>query len=85
MLLPSERAAFREPGLSAGGLAEDGGASHTQDDRLSVAEHCRDLVATGAFDVHEVGVWALHKALQLALALLLVQGKVQQVLGERHG
>lgn len=50
-----------------------------------MAEHSGDLVASWALHVHEVGVGALHQALLLVLALLLLRGGVQEVLGQRHG
>lgn len=40
---------------------------------------------TGALDVHEVRVGALHQPLLLVLALLLLGRRVQQVLGELRG
>jgi len=49
-----------------------------------MAEHGCDLVAAGALDIHEIGVGALDKALQLALALLLILARVQQIFSERH-
>ena len=63
---------FCEPCPSSGGLTQDCGAADAEDDGLSVAEDGRDLVASGALDVHEVGVGVLHKALQLVLALLVL-------------
>ena len=49
-----------------------------------MAEDGRDLAASGALDVHEVGVGVLHKALQLVLALLVLGSRVQEVLSKRH-
>ena len=43
-----------------------------------------NLVATRAFDVHEVGVWGLHDALLLVASALGVQGRVQEVNLQRH-
>jgi len=54
-------------------LTENGGAANAEDDGLSVAENCGDLVATGALDVHEKGVGVLDQTLQLALALFLLR------------
>ena len=47
-----------------------------------MAEDGRDLAASGALDVHEVGVGVLHKALQLVLALLVLGSRVQEVLSK---
>ena len=82
VLFLSERAAFCEPCPSSGGLTQDCGAADAEDDGLSVAEDGRDLVASGALDVHEVGVGVLHKALQLVLALLVLGSRVQEVLSK---
>ena len=71
-----------EPCPATGGLAQHGGASDAKDHGLGVGENGGDLVASGALDVHEVGVGVLHQALQLVLALLLVGARVQKVLGE---
>jgi len=49
-----------------------------------MAEHGRDLVATGTLDVHEVGVGTLDESLELATPPLLRLGRVQQVLRKRH-
>ena len=63
-------------------MAENGGASDAQDDSLSVAENCCDLVTSGALNVHEEGVGMLDQTLQLALALFLLGEGVQQILCE---
>jgi len=65
-------------------LTENGGASDAQDDSLSVAENCCDLVTSGALDIHEKGVGVLNQTLQLALALFLLREGMQQILRERH-
>lgn len=82
MLLSSEGASFCEARLAARGLAQHGGAAHAEHHGLRVAEHGGDLIAAWALDVHEVGVGALHQALLLVLALLLLRGGVQEVLGQ---
>ncbi len=77
---------FCESRPSAGGLAEHGGASDAEDDRLGVAEDGGDLVASRALDVHEVRVGVLHQPLELVLPLLLLGARVQKVLRElKHG
>lgn len=52
-LLPAERAALGETGLTTSRLAEDGGAGTADDDSLGVGEDGRDVEAAGALDVHE--------------------------------
>jgi len=84
MLLPAEGASFGESGPAAGGLAEDRGAAGTNDHRLGVAEHRRDLVASGTLDVHEVRVGTLYQPLQFAFPLLLFDGWVEKIFRERH-
>ena len=84
VLFLSERAAFCKPSLSSGGLPQDCEAANAEDDGLSVAEDSRDLVASGALDIHEVEVGVLHKALQLVLALLVLGSRVKEVLSKRH-
>jgi len=84
MLLPTEGASFGESGPAAGGLAEDRGAAGTNDHRLGVAEHRRDLVASGTLDVHEVRVGTLYQPLQFAFPLLLFDGWVEKIFRERH-
>merc|ERR1719259_1602447 len=84
VLLPTERASFREAGFAAGGLAKHRRAAGADDHRLSVAEHRRDLVAAGALDIHEVRVGRLHESLQLAFAFLFFDGRVKEIFRERH-
>lgn len=62
-LLPPERAALGESGLTTGGLAEDGGASGADDDGLGVREDGGDCEAARALDVHEEGSRSRHKGL----------------------
>lgn len=40
--------------------------------------------ATGAFDIHEVRVWRLHKSLEFVLPLLGLSRGVKEIDGERH-
>lgn len=60
-----------ELSTSSGRLAENGGAARANDDALSVAEDCCNLVTSRAFNIHEVTVWVLHQALELVLAFFL--------------
>lgn len=71
-----------ELSTSAGRLAQDGRASRAHDDALRVAEDGGDLVAAGAFHVHEVRVRVLYQALELVLPLLLGGQRVQQIFSE---
>jgi len=50
-----------------------------------VAEDGRDLIATGAFHVHEIRVGRLDESLQLAFSLFLFDGGVEEIFRERHG
>ena len=84
MLLPPEGASFCKPCFSSRGLAEDCGATDTQNYRLCMAEDGGDFVASRALHVHEVGVGALHQALLLVLPLLLFRGQVQEILRKGH-
>lgn len=68
---------FCQFGTSSSGLTEDGGATSADHNALGVTEHGCDSVATGALDIHEVGVGVLHQALQLVLAFLLSGQRVQ--------
>ena len=54
-LLPAERAALGQAGLTTGGLAKDLGATGADNDGLGVREDGGDGEATGALDVHEEG------------------------------
>jgi hypothetical protein len=62
-LLPSERAAFGEPGLASCGLAEDSSAALADDHSLGVREDGRDGEAAGALHVHEEGPRDRHEGL----------------------
>jgi hypothetical protein len=80
--LAAEGAPLGEAGTASGGLAEDGGAGTAKDDGLGVGEDGGDVEAAGALDVHEVGVGALHKALELVSLLLVLDGGVKEIDGE---
>lgn len=62
-LLSPERATLGQPCLTAGGLAEDGGASLADDNGLGVREDGGDGEAAGALDVHEERAGGGHKSL----------------------
>jgi len=85
VLFPTEGATLCEPGLAPSWLAEDGGASGADNDRLGMTKDRRDLIAAGAFDVHEVGVGTLNQPLQLAFSLLFLDRWVQKIFSKRHG
>merc|ERR1719370_1406770 len=85
VLLPPEAAALGKPCAASSGLAKDCGTTGAHHNCLGVAEHSCDPVATGALDVHEVGVRVLDEPLQLVPPLFLMVQRVQQVLGQRHG
>lgn len=82
VLLSSERASFCEASLSSSGLAENSGASYTQDHRLCVTEHGSDLITAWAFDIHKIRVGTLYETLLLVSSLLLLWRRVQQILRE---
>ncbi len=63
-LLPAERAALSQTGLTTGGLAQNGGASLADDDGLGVGEDSGDGEAAGALDIHEEGARGGHKSLR---------------------
>ena len=77
--LLAEGAALGQLCLAACGLAEDGGAGGAVHHRGGVREHGRDLVAPGALDVHEEGVRALYKTLELVGLGLDGSGGVEKV------
>jgi len=83
--LPPEGAPLSELGLASSGLAEHGGARGAEHHSGRVAEHGGDLEAAGALDVHEEGVGRLDETLELVLAGLVLGGRVQQVVRDRHG
>jgi len=56
VLLPSEAAAFGQPGSASSRLAQNCGASGTNNYSLGMAEHSCDPVATRALHIHEVAV-----------------------------
>jgi len=47
-------------------------------------EDGRDRKTTWTFDVHEVGVWRLHKTLELVPSVFGFLGGVKKIDGERH-
>lgn len=77
VLLPSERATFCKSCLSTCWSAEDSWAAIAQYYCQSVAKHRRDFITTWAFDIHEVRVGTLYKALQFTFSLLLIQRGMQ--------
>jgi hypothetical protein len=79
VLLLAEGAAFDESRLAAGGLAQHCVASDAHHDRLGMTEDGGDLIAAGAFHVHEVGVGLLHETLQLVTAAFLFRLRVEKV------
>lgn len=64
------------------GLTQNRGASNAHNNSLGMTEDCRNLNASWAFDIHEVGIGMLNKSLELVLALLLRRQRVQKILGE---
>lgn len=68
---------FCQLGTSSSGLAQNGGATSADHNALGVTEHGCDSVATGALNIHEVGVRMLHQTLQFVLAFLLCGQGVQ--------
>ena len=73
---------FGEPGPAASWLTEDGGTTDAEHDGLGVREHGGDLVASGAFHVHEEAVRVLNQTLQLVLTPFVFGTRVQKVLGQ---
>ena len=84
MLLSPEEAPLCLSDFSSCWLAQYSGASNTQNHSLGVAKHCGDLVAARALHIHEAGVGALNKTLQLAFPLFILLRGVQQISCERH-
>lgn len=83
-MLLAEGASLGELGLSSGWLAEDGVASNADDDGGGVREDGRNLEASRALNVHEVGVWVLNKTLKLVASDLPLWLWVKKVNGQRH-
>lgn len=77
--LTAEGAALSETGTATSGLAEDSGAGTAKDNGLSVGEDSGDVEATGALDVHEVRVGALHKTLELVSVPLVFLARVKKI------
>ena len=59
VLLPSEAAAFSQPGSASSWLTQDSGAASTNHHSLGLAEHSGDPVAARALHIHEVAVGVL--------------------------
>lgn len=70
--LSSERDSLSKSSLSSRWLRQHGGAACAVHDGGSVAKYGADLVASWATHIHEVRVRALHEALQLVLAHLVL-------------
>jgi hypothetical protein len=71
MLLPSDGTSFCKPCFSSCGLAENSGATNTQNYHLCIAKNGGDFIASWALHIHEVGIGALHQALLVFPLLLL--------------
>ena len=83
VLLPSEGASFCKPCFSSCRLAEDGRAANTQNYCLCMAKDGGDFIASWAFQIHEIGIGALHQVLLLVCPLLFWRG-MKEILCERH-
>jgi len=83
-LLPAERAALGQAGLTTGRLAQDLRAALADDDCVCVREDGGDGEASGALDVHEEGARGRHKGLELVLLGLSGRGGVEKVNCENH-
>lgn len=81
-LLSSERRALSKLGLTAGRLAQNGGARTAGDDSLSVREHSGDVQAAGALDVHEERTGRSNELLELVLAELASRRGVEEILSQ---
>lgn len=68
-----------EADFATSGLTDDGLTVWAGDNCLRVAEDGGDGEATGALDIHEVGIRGRHQPLQLVLPLLQLWWWVQQV------
>jgi len=49
------------------------------DDILGMAVDSGDRVASGALNIHEIGVGGLDKSLELVLSLFFFEGRVQKI------
>lgn len=76
----SEAASGSESSLSSSRLANNGRALGAVDNSGGMAIHNGNLKASGALDIHEPGVGALNKSLQLMLGCLILGIRVQEVL-----
>ena len=54
-------------------------ATFAGDDALSVTEDSGDGRASWALNIHEIGVGALNKSVELVLSLFVFEGRVQEV------
>jgi hypothetical protein len=79
--LLSVTAPLGESRPSPRGLAEHDVAATAKHDALRVTEDGRDLEASGALDVHEEAIRALHEALELVSASLEFGRRVEEVDG----
>jgi len=82
--LPSERTTHTQACFASGRLADNLVARSTYDNTRSVAKYSGDLEATGATNIHKVGVGALYETLQLVELGFVGSGRVQQVVIRRH-
>jgi hypothetical protein len=73
----SEGASFCQSSFTTSGLSKHDHARSALDDGLGVGEDGGDVHATGALDVHEVGVGGLHKAFEFVGGGLTGGGWVQ--------
>lgn len=62
-IIENNSSTFCQLGTSSSWLAQNGGATSTDHNALGVTEHSCNSVASGALDIHEVGVGVLHQAL----------------------
>ena len=74
-----ESTSFGEFAFSSWGFGEDVFTVVAGDDRLGMAENDWSLVASSAFDVHEVGVGSGHQSFQFVLFSLLFEGGVENI------
>jgi len=83
-LLPAERAALSQAGLTTSGLAQDLRAALADDDCVGVREDGGDGEASRALDVHEERAGSRDKGLELVLAGLSGGRGVEKVNSENH-
>jgi hypothetical protein len=82
---PIERIAENEENMSIRviGRVDEGESSSVTRGRYD-QENGEGRVHTGTLYVHEVGVWRLHKALELVLLGFVLVGGVEEIDGESH-